>query len=753
MLDLSKPLNSVEGVTLYGDHVEQDLVFYLPDEIDLVPLAPDRPDLSMQIFYPDEAMVGTGDSLESAVGSILSLGVRCEVSQDRLRTIEGVVASQLGLEHVRLTPPPWEDGSVELLLLDSQSGQNITSAVKDDRMVEGIVGSRKPSLQDPHLSALFHARLDRRGTALTVAGLQGEVGSLAGVLYDLKFAAMRPTIDLRMSADLDACAEFFSAGAGVQVYYVSADIQATFGRMRQEGIIKVDLVSQVADPEAERLVNEAVHDFYDVLMRELFRPMVAPAEAVAAAGAGSGAASTSIVKFRFNYTRTTQKREITVDYRKRAASRRTHNPQAHLRHLAHLGGGADRLIQRVSLSNAWREYQVEIAAPSAFDDRSLRQVRVVLWRGKDSPIPIERARDGGLRMPEMATPLADFAFSSEDSKPRQLTFINQPDEPPYYWWQSRFLFADEPDVDSPSEIWTVPERSSSSDLDVFPLDLAPKRQVILQFGAGFEDTPLHIEATILALATNQTVPNTRRLVVGPNKKEARWSVRRLRQHPVHLEASLSYHYSDGRILRLPPQVMTDRELPANDPFRRTVRLTPQIIGTPKDVAAIGFTARYNDSSRDYQHIATVSLNPPDFRAGEIKIPILRPNDKVQWEATEMTTTGQSQPLSRGESEGGIVPVIVGVDRTIKLEWIGPAPADLQLRFVRVMFRLRQADGQLVPGDTVEYRGAKVAEVQAVHIPRDVRAEFAVERRFLDGTKATNPFQALHGDMILVSGTA
>jgi hypothetical protein len=195
-----------------ADHEKGNVAYYLPDEIDLRMLAPDRPDISLQVFYPDQATVGGSASLDKAVGSILSLGVQCRLSPAREELLRSKVAALLGgTSDLRLGPPPWEDGTVDLLLLDSQSGETLASAVKDDRMVRGVVGSRRPSLSDGLLSGIFHARLDRRGTALVAAAINGEVGSLAGVLYDLKFSALRPTVDLRMSANLDRCAEVFRA--------------------------------------------------------------------------------------------------------------------------------------------------------------------------------------------------------------------------------------------------------------------------------------------------------------------------------------------------------------------------------------------------------------------------------------------------------------------------------------------------------------------------------------------------------------
>ena len=751
MLDLSKPLGQIDGIPVFADHEKGNVAYYLPDEIDLRMLAPDRPDISLQIFYPDQATVGGSASLDKAVGSILSLGVQCRLSPTREELLRSKVASLLGgTSDLRLGPPPWEDGSVDLLLLDSQSGETLASAVKDDRMVRGVVGSRRPSLSDGLLSGIFHARLDRRGTALVAAAINGEVGSLAGVLYDLKFSALRPTVDLRMSANLDRCAEVFRAGVGVQVYYVSADISATFAKMREQGIIKVDLVSQAPDPETERMANEAVKDFYDVLMRELFKPTVPPAEALAGMGVGS-APQTSIVKFSFSYTRTQQERVIEVDYRKRSATRRIHNPQAHLSRLATLGGGRERVIQRVPLSAAWREFDVEIAAPGAFDQASLRQVQAVIWRGGDPVLPPERARDGGLRMPATTAPIADIAFSKTDNAARRLSWAMMPDEPPFYRWQARLVYAQEDDVDSPAEIWSEPHVSSSADLDLFPEILAPHHQTTLRWGAGHPESTQSVEAQLIARDPQGQKLAERRLSVSATRAEAKWSVRRGEQQRVTTDATVVYRYAGGASLTRPPQRLLDRDLFINTPFIKTVTVTPVVAGAPPDVVQVALTATYENQASGYRAEQRIALVPPDFRATDIKVPVIGSADVVRWEAVAVRANGETVPLGRGDSAGGFVPLRFSTTRNIRVEWLGPTPADLGLKWLRATFRNKLADGQIGESVTLEWRGNAVDGQRIVTLPATGRAEWSVERRFEDGRKEVIPFTLVDGDLVPVSG--
>ncbi|MGE0702697.1 MAG: hypothetical protein AB7F99_17925 [Vicinamibacterales bacterium] len=741
MFDLSKPFGTLEGLVVYGDHQRQDLAYVLPDEIDLRELAANAPDIALQIYFPDEA-VAAGD-LAQAVGAILSVGVRCLVAPDRLERARDAAREASGRDDLELAIPPWEDGSVELLLLDTQSGAEVVSAVRDDRLVRGVVGSRKPSLSDGLLSAIFHARLDRRGTALCAAALEGKVGSLAGVLYDLKFLAMRPAVDLRMSADLNRCAEFFRVGAGVQVYYVGADISATFGQMREQGVIKVDLVSQAGDPEAEKLVNECVRDFYDVLMRELFKPTVPPVEAL---GAGMGSVQTSLVKFSFAYSKVEQERVVEVDYRKRSATRRTHNPQAHLARLATLAAGHD-VIQRVPLSAGWREHEVEIAAPDAFKDANLRQARVVIWRGRDPVLEPAQAREGGLRMPATAVPLADLAFTATDSAVRRLAWVNEPTEAPFYRWQARFTYAPEGTVDSPSEIWSAPRTSSSSDLDLFPEVLAPKRTLALKLGDGHDETLSAIEAAVTARDDQGKELARTRLTVRTDKPEAHWAVRRPEGQPVLLEAGITYRYGGNRTITRASQALIDREIFANVPFMRTVTLSPLVFGAPPNIVEVILIATYEHAASGYRDERILRLRPPDFRGEDLRVPVLGAADDVAWRAMAVNANGDTVDIGQGRMATGPLNLRISRDRRIRVEWLGPSPAALSLRWARALFRAKAEDGTTLGEATLEWRGDNVEGERLVTLPNEGRAEWALEKRFEDGRRETSAYQPVDGDLI------
>lgn len=749
MLDLAQPLGEIEGLMLYGDHARADLVYYLPDEIDVLSSA-GAADIALQVFFEDAALVGDQADLSESVGAILGLGVRCGVSAGRLDEVRRQLISRLARDDLMLAQPPWERGTVDLLLLDTQAtGSDTTAADRDDPLVRGVIGSRAPSLADGELAALFHARLDRRGTALMAAALEGGIGSLAGVLYDLDFNGMSPAVDLRMRADLDRCADAFTVGGGVTVYYVSADVQATFAELQETGVIEIDLVTEVADPETQKLVDEAVQDFHDTLMRELFRPSVAPMQELLGAGAGLPSAPSAPVRFRFAYTRTQSSRFIEVDYRKRMARRRRHNPQAHLASLR-AGLDSEQVIQRVPLSTAWREFRVEAALPGGFADPGLRGVSVVLWRGGDPVLEPEEARGGGLRMPAGVANLARFDFSQADSEPRIIQFVTQPDEPPFYRWQAKLTYAPEDQVDSPLEIWSEPRTSTSSDLDIFPEVLTASRRVQLNLGAGHGDDLEAIHAEITVRRSDGMEEAARTLRVTPAEPETVWRVRRPESLRLTAEATLQLLYRDGRKLLLPVRRVVESELFANTPLRGRVPLSALVDGATPDVLMVMVEAVYQDVQSGYRDQRRLRLLPPNFAQPTVEIPVLRLGDRVSWLASAILATGENERIGQGETLGDTLVLNLATGRRVRVQWLGGPLEDEGIRFVRVTIRARDEAGVTQAEELVEWRSGEAVAEREVQLPRGLRLQSRVERRFDDGSRDNGDFQTLIGDLVAVS---
>ena len=175
----------------YGDHEQENIVYYLPNEVGLAPFISEGDDQEnaydffLQIFKEGRAIRGGLEELEDSSGAIMSLGVQCIANEKRLEKARAKLIEAHRLqEDFIFTPPEWKDGSIDLIVLDATT-QNKDS-INEESFVDSIIGSKKPSLSSSDLKGVFNVRLDRKGAALIAATLKGDRSSVAGVLYDLK---------------------------------------------------------------------------------------------------------------------------------------------------------------------------------------------------------------------------------------------------------------------------------------------------------------------------------------------------------------------------------------------------------------------------------------------------------------------------------------------------------------------------------------------------------------------------------------
>jgi hypothetical protein len=161
----------------------------------------------------------------------------------------------------RLTAVPFDDGSVQVVALNIQGGGGTTAEPAPPGAfvaVESILGATKPSLAGNN-SAVFSLTLSQEGAIiLDQAFRQG--ATPVGVIYDLKYTALRPSLDVRITANFKRVYDHLSFGvdltAGAVIYgvpvYLEAGIDMAFEKLKQDGVISVEVInySNAAD-EAE----------------------------------------------------------------------------------------------------------------------------------------------------------------------------------------------------------------------------------------------------------------------------------------------------------------------------------------------------------------------------------------------------------------------------------------------------------------------------------------------------------------------
>src|SRR5262249_29047434 len=142
---------------------------------------------------------------------------------------------------------PFDEGSVQIVALDMQGsgGANSSAPPGSFVAVEHILGAVSPDLFGSN-EAVFALTLSEAGAPILKQAVEDRVAPVGGT-DNLQFTGVRPAIDVKITADLKRVYESFGVDLTAQVYWVSAGIDATFEKLRQDGAIKVEVVNLTTD--------------------------------------------------------------------------------------------------------------------------------------------------------------------------------------------------------------------------------------------------------------------------------------------------------------------------------------------------------------------------------------------------------------------------------------------------------------------------------------------------------------------------
>lgn len=280
MIDLGKQYGTFQGITFYGDHEDDALVYYLPDEVKLDKDNNSHHEMDLMLFRKSNIVSTDAINMDDIAGAFLQMGVICTADERKLnRALDELKDNVKTLpEDIKVSQPVWKDGTVDMMILDKQK-----DAQGDDNasgFVKNILGSQKPSFMTNDLKSIFNVRLDHRGSELIYNALKGSKSSLAGVMYNLQFAALQPAANLRISANLSKCQETVEHELGLSGTYDNGSFNITVGvdvnlltkKMEENGDIKIEVLSMMETEEDKKRFNQIVDDFKERIIEELFAP-------------------------------------------------------------------------------------------------------------------------------------------------------------------------------------------------------------------------------------------------------------------------------------------------------------------------------------------------------------------------------------------------------------------------------------------------------------------------------------------------
>ena len=392
MLYLNSAYFVIDGISIFPDHADPLLFYYLP-MMPKLSTAKDASGADMPVIQLIEYEGAAG------TGGFIDFDVNIGVSDDALNAVKQKLQQQAHLSDTpRLSPVTFVDGTVRLLILGTDTGNAPPAASKPaaspppsgvPQFVIKAQSAGKPSLYGDN-QATFSVQLDQYGATVLEAALKGDLAPIA-VVYSLDFVGLRPAFHVHLHVDWNRVQTHVDDTFHAGVLFFSSDIEKMVDKLIEDQVVTIDVDTFVTDEDGGKQVSgdrdRAVAEVYEMIKNTFFesslpppnpnqpdgwdRAMGAFQQVSAMALTGGWASVASFSKKSVDLTRIDQK-VLDVNISERTAVQRTIYPQGHLSGLLQTlkttGASADRFIIKVDLDNPWfQRRHVNVVSHADFD--------------------------------------------------------------------------------------------------------------------------------------------------------------------------------------------------------------------------------------------------------------------------------------------------------------------------------------------------------------------------------------------------
>jgi len=290
MLYLDAPIGPINGLMVYRDSEDLNLFYYVPE----------RPRLAMNEGVPEFVYLKykrditdnpdfDEDAQQSLGGGFLAFTVDLGVTDDQLDEMKRELRNFADGE-VKLVPIQFRKGSVRLSI--SKDAADAPEAAPETprglKFFEEVYGTSMPSLFGFN-RATFSVVLSQEAATLFEAALRSGISPIA-VLYKLEFLGLRPGFNVRITADYRRIYTHleteFGARGQIKVVSIAADIGAAFQKLRDEGVIKVEVKNFTDDDDLRKQADDAFEWFQKELLEDFFETALEPPSFMTRSGSG-----------------------------------------------------------------------------------------------------------------------------------------------------------------------------------------------------------------------------------------------------------------------------------------------------------------------------------------------------------------------------------------------------------------------------------------------------------------------------------
>ncbi len=272
MLEIGSKTITVDGVTVFADHADPNQFWYLPGPVRLARRAKDNRAAFTLIKY--------GNVSENTIEGkgFLMVEVNLKLDSSTERKIMSKISS-LAKGTPKLAAVPFDEGTVECIALDLQGGGGTTAEVSAEgtfQAVESILGGTIPSLHGDN-SAAFSLSLTKEGVIILEEVFKNK-GAPVGAVYNMKYSALTPALEVEIKANLKRVYDHFSASLEAQVYFVRAGIDAGFEKLVQDGVIEINVINYSTKEDRSNKEDWALNFFKEDLLNDWFKPTLTPGQ-------------------------------------------------------------------------------------------------------------------------------------------------------------------------------------------------------------------------------------------------------------------------------------------------------------------------------------------------------------------------------------------------------------------------------------------------------------------------------------------
>ncbi|MBY5974192.1 hypothetical protein KUV28_17680 [Ferrimonas balearica] len=272
---------TIDGVTVFADHANEERWWYLPPTHPELARrgASDQPNFGLVTYRP-----ATANDPNVKGGGFLMLETVLPLHDETRSRILSRIRS-FGVSQPQLAPVPLDSGTVKIVALDVEGGGGTDNPATDGlRFVERVMGATKPAMSGDN-NALFSLQLSQEGAILLTRVFEEALPNV-GVIYDFTYSGLRPALSVEIKANFKRIYDHLSfgidgdAGATIQGVAVKleADIDLAFEELVQTGAIEIKVIHFTDAADEAQKETWALNFFKDNLLKDWFEPTLALAE-------------------------------------------------------------------------------------------------------------------------------------------------------------------------------------------------------------------------------------------------------------------------------------------------------------------------------------------------------------------------------------------------------------------------------------------------------------------------------------------